>query len=174
MHVERRPRRRLGSYRRARLGCKAADHESGRLPAAAGRAIMAHNSESLPPDLTPGRLSESPATRLAWLSHRTRRADRAAGDIEREGSRFDPIRAGILLAGAHVDGEPVLAAEVVGHLELECGRALRVGGGLGDRGRGSLPAGSGHAVADDAGPVELVGLARLKAFAAHHHRLLNA
>src|SRR5438876_120440 len=54
MHVERRPRRRLGSYRRARLGCKAADHESGRLPAAAGRTIMAHNSESPPPDLIPG------------------------------------------------------------------------------------------------------------------------
>ena len=103
-----------------------------------------------------------------------RGADRAARDIEREGRRLDPIRAGLLLAAAHVDAQPVLAAEVVGHLELECGRALRVGGGLGDRGRGSLPAGSGHAVADDAGPVELVGLARLKAFAAHHHRLLNA
>ena len=37
-----------------------------------------------------------------------------------------------------------------------------------------LPALPGHAVADHAGPVELIGLARLQALAAHHHRLPDA
>src|SRR5438874_3382193 len=103
-----------------------------------------------------------------------RGADRAAGNIERKRGGFDPIRAGFFLAVAQVDAQSVLAAEVVGYLELEFGFALRVRRGLGDRGRRSLPAGSGHAVADDAGPVEFIGLARLETFAAHHYRLLNA
>src|SRR5438128_9358908 len=137
MHVERRPRRRLGSYRRARLGCKAADHESGRLPAAAGRAIMAHNSESLPPDLIRGRLSESPATRLAWLSHRTRRADRAAarGHLEGEAESRQVFARMVFGKGELRDAEvvrPRLLALVNARIEID-EMPARIAGSLHDQ-----------------------------------------
>ena len=51
--------------------------------------------------------------------------------------------------------------------EAEFDAAGRIGLRFGDHLGNLLPALSGHAVADDAGPVELVGLAGLQAAAAH-------
>src|SRR5262245_43645655 len=79
--------------------------------------------------------------------------DGAARHVERQRGRRDPEGA-LHLRAAGLDPEVVDAAEVVRRLEAEFGAARRVGLGLGDGARPLLPAGAGHAVADDGIPIE--------------------
>ena len=101
-------------------------------------------------------------------------AARTLGDIDRQGRRLDPIGSSSRFAPPPVSTHrPCTPPRSSGALKLNsagrCRRPWR------SRSRGSLPPSrSGHAVADHVRPIELIGLARLEALAAHHHRLLDA
>src|SRR5215467_4604750 len=97
-----------------------------------------------------------------------------APDIERQRRGLDPERAGLLALAAHIDPQAMRAAEIIRHREAELGVAALVRARLRHLVRALLPAAGTDAVANDARPVECIGLARLETLAAHGDRLIDA
>src|SRR5205823_8518581 len=77
------------------------------------------------------------------------------------------------LASAFVDPEAVRAAKIVRSLEAEFDPPRRIGFRFCDGKRDILPALSGHAVADHASPIQLVGFTRLEAARAYLDRFAH-